>query len=227
MFPARARTLHRPRATRSQSPPNTAATIAFGVRMTSTIWPRSSGVNASTAARRARRDVPTKPATISTNTASAAAARAGGDRRNVIQANSTPAIASAASDSTGISPVDAIVHSRTANGSAAASLRRTSPSIPRDRNAEDEPQRWLQDEEGVSEVPRVVERIERMDAVTVQSVEREVAGQRNCDEQPETHAPRQPHLAHGREKPDTPQSSTSASATRPTTVCVCPRWCSR
>ena len=40
-----------------------------------------------------------------------------------------------------------------------------------------------------------------MDAVTVQVVEREVAGKRNGDEQPEAHAPRQPHLAHGREKP--------------------------
>ena len=53
--------------------------------------------------------------------------------------------------------------------SATASRAVPSPSIPRGRNAEDQPERWFQDEDGVSEVPRVVDRIERMHAVAVES----------------------------------------------------------
>src|SRR5688572_24280412 len=68
------------------------------------------------------RDVAANPATIATHTPSAAAARAGGERRKATNANAPPAATSATTASSGIAPKDALVESRASIGSPDASL---------------------------------------------------------------------------------------------------------
>ena len=77
----------------------------------------------------------------------------------------------------------------------------TAPAIPCGRNPEEQPQPRFQDEDGVSEVPLVVDRIKRMDAVAVEGVEREVARKGDGDEQPEPEPARKAHLANRRKEP--------------------------